>query len=92
MIKYLIDRLIDITQTNKKFNWKVPQGGYVKVNFDGAVDVHRMRGGIGVVARDERGQALGAIVAQVQDVSNPTMIESYVATRAPDFSADRGFQ
>ena len=45
--------------------WQRPPAGVIKINFDGSVKMVDKRGGIGVIARDDKGEVLGALQAVI---------------------------
>ncbi|KAH7833675.1 hypothetical protein Vadar_008660 [Vaccinium darrowii] len=47
--------------------WKPPDGDLIKFNVDGALNVINKVGGLGLVARDNRGQLLGARMESMKD-------------------------
>ncbi|PPD84526.1 hypothetical protein GOBAR_DD18535 [Gossypium barbadense] len=48
----------DLNFTRGKIRWKRPQGGFIKINFDGAFNKSQNRSASGVVVRDSEGKIL----------------------------------
>ena len=45
--------------------WKPPDAGYIKTNFDGAIFEDLHAAGIGVVIRDEHGEVIAALAGKI---------------------------
>ncbi|XP_059455141.1 uncharacterized protein LOC132185379 [Corylus avellana] len=63
---------------NPALLWKAPPEGYIKLNWDAAVDKETKRVGLGVVARNHRGEVL----AMYCDTKASTTAEALAASRA----------
>ncbi|MBA0838090.1 hypothetical protein Goarm_010186, partial [Gossypium armourianum] len=50
------------TKLSIQEQWKPPCESIIKINFDGAFDVHQARSGFGVVARNSSGEMLASMV------------------------------
>ena len=75
-----------------KQNWQRPPQGVVKINFDGSLKEEIRRGGIGVVARNDKGEVLGALHAFIEEITDACVIEAYAAIRALTFGQEMGFR
>ena len=71
--------------------WKKPPQGIIKINFDGSFKVAERKGGIGVIARDDKGDIVGAAQAINQGITDPLVVEATAAIRALMFAKDMGF-
>ncbi|XWS59051.1 hypothetical protein CRYUN_Cryun08bG0088700 [Craigia yunnanensis] len=72
--------------------WKPPKPGFVKVNFDGALDIRAATGGIGIVFRDEKGMIIGAKATNSPCLDDPFFAEAKAALYALIFAYEMGFQ
>ncbi|GLT69088.1 hypothetical protein SLA2020_412670 [Shorea laevis] len=68
-----------------------PPLGFVKVNWDAAVDSVNRRMGIGVIIRSSTGEVLATLSALKSYIINPLIAEATAALRAVTFSRDLGF-
>ena len=50
---------------NEGNKWRARQGGFVKVNFDGAVFGDSNKSGVGVVIRDNNGDVLASFSEKI---------------------------
>ena len=84
-------RLYDIvSQPCQK--WKPPRRGFVKVNFNGALDRKVAKGGIGIVIRDEKGKIMGAKVTNSLYFNDPFFDEAKAVLYALVFAYETRFQ
>jgi phosphotransferase system IIA component len=65
--------------------WRVPAGGWLKLNWDAALNMQSKRMGIGIVVRNEKGEFFPSI-------NDPTIAEALAAWHAVNLCVDRGFQ
>lgn len=75
-----MDRGIDrnIRQRNRRVaRWKRPDEGFVKVNWDAAMNSEKKRMGLGVVVRDEEGEVLLSLCNPMEGLSNSATAELY---------------
>ncbi|XP_062024673.1 putative ribonuclease H protein At1g65750 isoform X2 [Rosa rugosa] len=56
--------------------WRFPPTGRLKINIDGAFQVDRGKGGIGVVVRDEMGTCMAALARPFSHVSSALQMEA----------------
>ncbi|KAI8549498.1 hypothetical protein RHMOL_Rhmol06G0029400 [Rhododendron molle] len=56
--------------------WKKPRQGWMKVNFDGGLDLHKKCGGLGVVIRDSDGVFRAARAIHLSMAVEPLMVEA----------------
>ncbi|XP_042972177.1 uncharacterized protein LOC122304128 [Carya illinoinensis] len=72
--------------------WKKPTRGIVKVNWDASLDQRKKRTGVGIIVRDEEGEALVAVCDQRQHVQNPTVTEGYALWKAMELCNELNIQ
>ena len=71
--------------------WKAPRDGFVKINFDGALNKDLRLGGFGAVARDFDGEVLGALAGRESFVIELEMTEGFAVRRALAWAKAMGF-
>lgn len=71
--------------------WLMPSPGWVKLNCDAALSPAAKTMGIGVVARNDRGDVLATLAASVPCVSDPMSTEVLAAWREVQFGKERGY-
>lgn len=59
--------------------WCKPKAGFLKINWDAAIDVVGKRMGIGFIVRDHAGGVMVSMVATKRNVSDPTTAEAIAA-------------
>ncbi|XP_042969001.1 uncharacterized protein LOC122301672 [Carya illinoinensis] len=79
------------TSINKKTREK-PANGFVKVNWDASLDLRRKRMGVGIMIRNEEGEALVALCDQRQYVQNSSVAEGYALWKALELCNDLNIQ
>ncbi|XP_035543621.1 uncharacterized protein LOC118347698 [Juglans regia] len=72
--------------------WEKPAAGLVKINWDASLDVKDRRMGVGIIIRDEEGEALVAVCDQKEHVDNPMVAESYALRVALDVCGELNIQ
>lgn len=72
--------------------WKPPEEGWAKINTDGALQLHVRKGGVGLVARDFRGEVLGAVGAPLADFSDPLIVETVAMFMGLQWAARKGWK
>ena len=77
--------------TAEKQIWSKPPLNVIKINFDGSVNEEGRKGGIGVIARDENGEVMGALQTSVEGITDPSSIEAHAACQAIQFAYNMGF-
>ena len=60
--------------------WRTPQSGTIKINFDGAIFTKEHKSGIGVVLCDAHGSVMASLSRQLSQVYNPLEIEAKAAS------------
>ncbi|XVF11523.1 hypothetical protein REPUB_Repub08aG0035500 [Reevesia pubescens] len=70
---------LDVRTKALRTYWQKPKHGFVKVNFDGAMNVAEGMGGSGVIIRDEEGIVLGACSLVHLGLQEPEIIEASAA-------------
>jgi len=71
--------------------WSKPDAGFIKLNWDAALDVRQNRMGVGIIARDELGEVRAALCTTLPYIQNPSVAETVGARRAVEFARERGF-
>ena len=61
----------------KKKAWSCPAEGIIKINVDIAYDVDEGKGGMGAVARDNKGKFMIACCKEIHFVADSFMAEAY---------------
>lgn len=72
--------------------WQVPKADYVKVNWNASLDLKRKRMGMGIVIRDEKGEALVAACDQKKHVQDPLVAECHALWKALELCNELNFQ
>ncbi|KAF5454786.1 hypothetical protein F2P56_024425 [Juglans regia] len=72
--------------------WEKPERGFVKVNWNASLDVKRKRMEIGIIIRDEEGEALVAECDIKNNVVNAAVAESLALRKAADLCSDLNIQ
>ena len=72
--------------------WRPPEQGFVKVNFDAAMFNHSNSAGLGVIVRDWRGVSLGAMSTHTSLASSVADMEALACLRVVQFAAERELQ
>ncbi|XP_040994279.1 uncharacterized protein LOC121245522 [Juglans microcarpa x Juglans regia] len=76
---------------DKQRRWKVPSEGFVKANWDAAINLNLRMMGIGVIIWDERGEVLAAYCDQKKYVQQPATTECMALWKAMELGRDLGF-
>jgi ribonuclease HI len=71
--------------------WSKPDAGFIKLNWDAALDVRQNRMGVGIIARDELGKVRATLSTALPYIQNPSVAEAFGARRAVEFARERGF-
>ncbi|XP_042950360.1 14.7 kDa ribonuclease H-like protein [Carya illinoinensis] len=66
--------------------------GYVKVNWDASMDLKGKRMGIGIMIRDEQGEAMVTVCDQKPNVIEATVAESIALRKAAEICAELNIQ
>jgi hypothetical protein len=72
--------------------WSKPKMGWVKLNWDAAMDIPAKKLGLGVVVRDSCGVLVAAKAAIIPFISDPTTGEALAAWSATTLTRDLGLQ
>ena len=72
--------------------WQPPDENKFKVNFDAAVFKSCNQAGIGVIVRDWRGEAIGALSTSVLAAQSVVELEALACRRAVLFAVELGLQ
>ncbi|KAL6289138.1 hypothetical protein ACE6H2_006648 [Prunus campanulata] len=70
--------------------WQKPPLGVIKINVDGAFNVHIGAGGGGIVARDSTGRFVAARACSFRHVSSPDHAEALALREALIFASELG--
>ncbi|KAL6199081.1 hypothetical protein ACLB2K_028868 [Fragaria x ananassa] len=68
--------------------WVPPPNGWLKANFDGAVDSTTKCGGIGVVFRDEQSLIVGGKYCCIAHVNSPEIVEAMAGRMACELAKE----
>jgi ribonuclease HI len=71
--------------------WKVPPWGFLKCNWDAALDVHGHMMGIGILVRDHEGMVVAAKCTTQRMINDPLNAETIAAWAAACFIRLKGF-
>ncbi|XP_075645296.1 uncharacterized protein LOC142616302 [Castanea sativa] len=70
---------------SRRPRWKLPNVGFVKVNFDGAIFEGLKAAGIGVAVRNEHGEVVAALAEQIPIPDSVFTLETLAARRVVHF-------
>ena len=70
--------------------WQPPEPYYYKINFDAAVFQASNLAGVGVIARDNRGDPIGALTMPIPFRQSVTELEALACQRAVQFALEIG--
>jgi len=77
---------------NPKYSrWTKPPIGWLKTNWDAAIDVERKKMGLGVVVRDARGEVQVAMAQVIPYLIDSIVAESMATWRPVSFYLECGF-
>jgi ribonuclease HI len=62
--------------------WRKPPRGFMKFNWDASVDHSGKRMGVGLIARDDKGEFCAAVVSSMPFICDPKVAEAMAAWRA----------
>ncbi|GLT53434.1 hypothetical protein SLA2020_267040 [Shorea laevis] len=79
-----------VTDSPTIHRWQAPPKGFVKINWDAAVDLVNHRMGIGVIARDPTGEVVAMMFAPRSHIIVPEIAEAVVALKAVTFCRELG--
>ncbi|MBA0771026.1 hypothetical protein Gotri_019559 [Gossypium trilobum] len=82
----------DLNLTGEKKRWKCPQGGFIKINFDGAYNKSQNRSASGVVVRDSEGKILLSCSKIHNDISSAFVAEAIACRKAVQIGTGKGWQ
>ncbi len=72
--------------------WQVPAGGWLKLNWDAALNMQSKKMGIGIVVRNEKGEFVAAMARVLPSLNDPTVAEALAAWHVVTVCVDKGFQ
>ncbi|XWS33068.1 hypothetical protein CRYUN_Cryun22dG0046700 [Craigia yunnanensis] len=72
--------------------WRPPEPGVLKINFDGSVNKETRKGGLGVIIMDEKGEVMGAHASNMLCFPDSFTVEAYAVVRAVYFALEMGFR
>ncbi|XP_058217237.1 uncharacterized protein LOC131328293 [Rhododendron vialii] len=64
-----------------QLTWQQLESGWIKINFDGGVDVRGKKSGLGLVARDENGAFRATRAVNIGNLVHPLVAEGMPAAR-----------
>lgn len=65
--------------------WKKPELGFIKINWDVAIDKEGKKMGVGIVARDHDGQVVAALSTPRCFITDPTTAEAMGVWKVAEF-------
>jgi hypothetical protein len=71
--------------------WSKPSPGWIKLNWDAAIDSGKQKMRIGIIARDHMGSVLAVVCASRPHVTEPTTTEAIAAWKLADVCLSLGF-
>lgn len=71
--------------------WRKPSPGWIKLNWDAAIDIECQKMGIGIIARDHSGAVLAAVSASRPRVTDPTTAEAIAAWKMAEVCVTLGY-
>jgi hypothetical protein len=74
-----------VSTTPSGNRWQAPPEGFVKINWDAAVDLVNCRMGIGIIARNSQGEVVASVSAPKSYIIAPDIAEAVAALRAVTF-------
>ncbi|KAL6211613.1 hypothetical protein ACLB2K_016836 [Fragaria x ananassa] len=66
-----IQTAVGLTPSSSFRKWKKPENGFLKLNVDAAIDIHKGIFGTGAVVRDEQGKCVGVLASPGMGVVDP---------------------
>lgn len=72
-------------------SWQRPPVGWIKLNWDAAMDHQNGLMGVGLVARDSRGQVQVSLCHFMPYLTDPTVAEAFAARRDVELCSAMGF-
>ncbi|ONK71109.1 uncharacterized protein A4U43_C04F4810 [Asparagus officinalis] len=84
--------LSDLREASLIRIWRKPTNGFVKLNVDGALDIHRGIYGTGAVVRDERGSCVGVLATPGTGALSPLTCEALALVNGLHFCVQAGFK
>ena len=77
--------------TSNRVSWIPPPKSSLKVNFDGATFTDIDKAGLGVIIRNDHGQAIASLSEQIRLPFSSDLVEALAAVRAISFAQELGF-
>ena len=71
--------------------WRKPSPGWIKFNWDAAIDLECQRMGIGIIARDHTGTFLAAVSTSMPGVTDPTTAEAITSWKMAEACVTLGY-
>ena len=78
------------SKIKRKFQWKPPNLGSYKINFDGATFAGEKCSGLGVMVQDNEGLVIAAMATCVPQFLQAIEIEALAANKALEFAQEMG--
>ena len=77
-----------VVNHSEDLQWKPPNYGLYKINFDGALFDDQASAGLGVVIRDWEGQIIAALSQKVRYPNLVDLVEAFAGSRAINFAKE----
>jgi len=78
--------------TSVRYHWTNPSEGWIKLNWDAAIDSNSNTMGLGLVARDFTGKVRAMMCNFLPYVTDPAVAEAFAARQGAILARDMGFQ
>lgn len=73
-------------------NWKKPLDGWIKLNWDAAIDRQHNLMGVGLIARDSTEKVPSSMCYYIPYLTDPSTAEAYAVWQVVELCRDMGFQ
>ncbi|KAL6225062.1 hypothetical protein ACLB2K_003914 [Fragaria x ananassa] len=85
-----IQMAVGFTPSSSFRKWEKPENGFLKLNIDAAIDIHKGIFGTGAVVRDEQGKCVGVLASPGMGVVDPQACEAVALVNGLHFCAQAG--
>lgn len=81
-----------VSQELSSTRWKQPPIGFIKFNWNIAVDINKKQMGVGIIARDHEDKVKASLYTIRPYIFDPTTAEAVAVWKVVEFNRDLGFQ
>jgi hypothetical protein len=78
--------------TSVRYHWTNPSEGWIKLNWDAAIDSNSNSIGLGLVGRDSTGKVWAMMCNFLAYLTDPALAEAFAARQGAILARDMGFQ